>query len=64
MPDNSADVKVGKLIAILVEKGEDWKNVQVPKSEETSATSDKPAESKPKEAKPDNEPKHTEQVQQ
>ena len=64
MPDNSADVKVGKLIAILVEKGEDWKNVEVPKSEEKAASSEKTAESKPKEAKADNEPKHTEQAQQ
>ena len=37
MPDNSADVKVGKLIALVVEKGEDWKNVEVPKIEEQSS---------------------------
>ena len=34
MPDNSTAVKVGKLIALVVEKGEDWKNVEVPKIEE------------------------------
>lgn len=36
MPDNSTDVKVGKFIAMIVEKGDDWKNVQVPKSDEKS----------------------------
>lgn len=41
MPDNSADVKVGKMIAVIVEKGEDWKNVQVPQIEEQSAPSKK-----------------------
>ncbi|CAF0724724.1 unnamed protein product [Adineta steineri] len=39
MPDNSTDVKVGKLIALLVEKGDDWKNVEVPKTEEKSSSS-------------------------
>jgi len=29
-PDNSADVAVGELIALIVEPGEDWKNVTVP----------------------------------
>lgn len=51
MPDNSTDVKVGKLIGILVEKGDDWKNVEVPKTEE-KAPSQKPAEAKEKEEKP------------
>ncbi|KAK3581580.1 hypothetical protein CHS0354_031929 [Potamilus streckersoni] len=29
-PDNSADVQIGTLIALLVEEGEDWQKVQVP----------------------------------
>lgn len=50
MPDNSTDVKVGKLIAVIVEKGDDWKNVEVPKTEAATA-SQKPAEAKKAEAK-------------
>ncbi|CAF2711832.1 unnamed protein product [Rotaria sp. Silwood2] len=50
MPDNSTDVKVGKLIAILVEKGDDWKNVEVPKVEE-KASDQKPSETKTVETK-------------
>ncbi|CAH1786725.1 unnamed protein product [Owenia fusiformis] len=30
MPDNSKDVKLGTLIALIVEEGDDWKNVTVP----------------------------------
>jgi pyruvate dehydrogenase E2 component (dihydrolipoamide acetyltransferase) len=37
MPDNSTDVKVGKMIAVIVDKGDDWKSAEVPKTEETSA---------------------------
>jgi pyruvate/2-oxoglutarate dehydrogenase complex dihydrolipoamide acyltransferase (E2) component len=58
MPDNSTDVKVGKLIAVLVEKGGDWKNVEVPKSEEKTA-SQKSSEPKGK----DEKSKQTEQSQ-
>ena len=29
-PDNSVDVTVGSLIALIVPEGEDWQNVQVP----------------------------------
>jgi len=29
-PDNSPDVAVGELIALIVEPGEDWKTVSVP----------------------------------
>ena len=50
MPDNSADVKVGKLIALLVEKGADWKNVEVPKAEE-EPSSQKSSEPKAKDDK-------------
>ena len=58
MPDNSADVKVGKLIAVIVEKGDDWKNVEIPKTEE-KATTEKQIETK---AKVDEKP--TEHAQQ
>lgn len=44
MPDNSADVKVGKLIGVIVEKGDDWKNVEIPKTEEKQTTTEKKAE--------------------
>ncbi|CAG0885302.1 unnamed protein product [Cyprideis torosa] len=49
VPENTKDVKVGTLIALMVEEGEDWKSVEVPtistsKPPETStaATPDKP----------------------
>lgn len=51
MPDNSTDVKVGKLIALIVDKGEDWKNVEVPKTEGAAPASGKAAEPKKAEAK-------------
>ncbi|CAF1497885.1 unnamed protein product, partial [Adineta ricciae] len=69
MPDNSTDVKVGKLIALIVEKGDDWKSVEVPKTEEKSAspkekeqksTSQKSSEPK-KEEKPKSDKQPTEQ---
>jgi pyruvate/2-oxoglutarate dehydrogenase complex dihydrolipoamide acyltransferase (E2) component len=74
MPDNSTDVKVGKLIAVLVEKGGDWKNVEVPKSEEKTASQkssepkgkdekSKQAEAKDKEEKPTSDKQQTEQSQ-
>ncbi|UJR33472.1 hypothetical protein I4U23_020917 [Adineta vaga] len=50
MPDNSTDVKVGKLIALIVEKGDDWKSVEVPKTEEKTV-SPKNTETKTKEEK-------------
>jgi pyruvate/2-oxoglutarate dehydrogenase complex dihydrolipoamide acyltransferase (E2) component len=50
MPDNSTDVKVGKLIAMIVDKGDDWKSVEVPKSDE-KAESSKGAEEKKTETK-------------
>ena len=71
MPDNSTDVKVGKLIALIVEKGDDWKSVEVPKTEEKSAspkekepksTSQKSTEPK-KEEKPKSNKQPTEQSQ-
>lgn len=30
MPENSTDVKVGTLIALMVDEGDDWQNVEVP----------------------------------
>jgi pyruvate/2-oxoglutarate dehydrogenase complex dihydrolipoamide acyltransferase (E2) component len=61
MPDNSTDVKVGKLIALIVEKGDDWKNVEVPKTEEKTA-SQKPSETKKVET--EEKPKTDKQQQQ
>ena len=29
-PDNSADVAVGTLMALMVDEGDDWQNVEVP----------------------------------
>ena len=68
MPDNSTDVKVGKLIALLVEKGEDWKSVEVPKSEEQAPaekkSETKKTEAKDKEEQPKADKQQTEHVQQ
>ena len=70
VPDNSTDVKVGKLIAVLVDKGDDWKNVEVPKSAEAPAASEKQAttekktETKPTETKAKAEEKPAEHAQQ
>ncbi|CAF0728428.1 unnamed protein product [Rotaria sordida] len=62
MPDNSTDVKVGKLIAILVEKGDDWKNVEVPKTEEKTSEK-KPSETKPVEKEEKQEQPKSDQQQ-
>lgn len=37
MPNDSKDVKVGTLIALMVNEGEDWKTVEMPSSEEGDA---------------------------
>ena len=63
MPDNSTDVKVGRLIAVIVEKGDDWKNVEIPKSEE-KGTTDKKIETKPKENAAKTEEKPVEHAHQ
>lgn len=63
MPDNSTDVKVGKLIALIVDKGEDWKNVEVPKTEAASA-GQKPAETKKTDAKETSKSEKESQAQQ
>jgi len=38
-PDNTPDVAVGELIALIVESGEDWKNVTVPAAATAAAPS-------------------------
>jgi pyruvate dehydrogenase complex dihydrolipoamide acetyltransferase long form len=50
MPENAAEVKVGTPIAILVGEGEDWKNVEVPKSVQEAVG--KPAETKTQQQQP------------
>jgi len=57
MPENSTDVEVGTLIAVMAESGEDWKSVKVPsgagKPAQAAAKSAPPKEEKgAKEAKP------------
>ncbi|KAK2157329.1 hypothetical protein LSH36_193g05024 [Paralvinella palmiformis] len=39
-PENSKDVKIGTVIGLIVEEGEDWKNVEIPPDVEQSAPSD------------------------
>ncbi|XP_012267867.2 dihydrolipoyllysine-residue acetyltransferase component of pyruvate dehydrogenase complex-like isoform X2 [Athalia rosae] len=39
VPEGTKDVKVGTLIALTVEKGEDWKSVELPTSADSSASS-------------------------
>lgn len=53
VPENTPDIEVGSLIAVLVEEGKDWRNVKVP--EGAGAKPDAP-KSKPAE-KPDAAPK-------
>ena len=35
--ENTADIKVGTLIAIMVEEGDDWQNVEIPAQPEQSS---------------------------
>ena len=35
MPENSQNVVVGTLIAMMVEEGDDWQNVKIPESSTT-----------------------------
>lgn len=44
LPDDSKDIKIGIPIAVMVEEGDDWKNVEVPTS--TAAPPSLPAASK------------------
>ena len=45
-PDNSKDITVGTLIAVLVDEGDDWQNVVIPDHEEITA-SDTPTDTSP-----------------
>merc|ERR1719187_2145327 len=42
--DNSADVPVGKLIAVLAPEGEDWKTIEIPAEEADSGSAEAVAE--------------------
>lgn len=48
MGDDSKDVKVGDLIALMVAEGEDWNDVQVPGKKKTKSTVAKEDVQKPK----------------
>ncbi|CAL8082529.1 unnamed protein product [Orchesella dallaii] len=45
VPENTADVKVGTLIALTVDEGEDWKSVEVPADAEQTPAGPKSTES-------------------
>lgn len=36
-PENSKDVKIGTLIAVMVEEGDDWQNAEIPAEEVDAA---------------------------
>lgn len=38
--ENSKNVKIGSMIAVMVEEGEDWQNAEIPDSSETSTSSE------------------------
>lgn len=38
--ENSKNVKIGSMIAVMVEEGEDWQNAEIPESSETSTSSE------------------------
>lgn len=46
--EDTKDIKIGTLIALMVEEGEDWKNVEVPEDVETTSLSTAKEESKEK----------------
>ncbi|CAG7678302.1 unnamed protein product [Allacma fusca] len=53
MPENSSDVKVGTLIALMVGEGEDWKNVEVPKgAQQPEKSAEKQGSDQPRASKP------------
>lgn len=55
--DDSKDVKVGDLIALMVAEGEDWNDVQVPGKKKTKSSVAKEDVQKPKvESKTSSEP--------
>lgn len=48
MGDDSKDVKVGNLIALMVAEGEDWNDVQVPGKKKSKSPVAKKEAEKPK----------------
>lgn len=55
--DDSKDVKVGDLIALMVAEGEDWNDVKVPEKKKTKSSVAKEDVQKPKvESQPSLEP--------
>lgn len=40
VPENTSDIKVGTLIAMMVAEGEDWKTVEMPSGQPSAATGD------------------------
>ncbi|XP_045137031.1 pyruvate dehydrogenase protein X component, mitochondrial-like isoform X1 [Portunus trituberculatus] len=50
LPDDSKDIKVGTVIALMVAEGEDWKDVEMPSTEETGSTPTSPTEETPRKA--------------
>jgi len=42
-PENTPDIAVGELIALIVESGEDWKNVAIPAAAVTPSVTASPA---------------------
>lgn len=38
VPEDTKDVKVGTLIAVLAPEGEDWKTIEIPAGEESAAS--------------------------
>ena len=43
IPENTSEIKVGTLIAMMVAEGEDWKSVELPAGDSSSASSGKQA---------------------
>ncbi|CAC5424949.1 DLAT [Mytilus coruscus] len=37
-PENTADIKIGTLIAVMVEEGDDWRSVEIPVESESTPT--------------------------
>ncbi|KAI3607823.1 pyruvate dehydrogenase x component [Moniliophthora roreri] len=56
VPDGTKGVKVGKLIALLAEEGDDTSNIQVPKEEETKAEQMSSSSTPPPQPQPNSAP--------
>ena len=50
LPDDSKDVKVGTVIALMVAEGEDWKDVEMPAIEGAAPTPTPATEEAPRKA--------------